>query len=139
MKPDRVAAEGAASDGLPGRQRLDKYLWFARVTKTRTLAAKLVSGGNVRVNSERITSPSKAVAPGDVLTVTLERSIRVLKIVHPGQRRGPYEEARLLYDEIIDETAKPEAAQDEEGSPRPDHGRPDKRLRRQGAQMKRGP
>jgi ribosome-associated heat shock protein Hsp15 len=124
--------------GSPGgRQRLDKYLWFARVTKTRALAAKLVSGGQVRINAERVTSPSKAVAPGDVLTITLERAIRVLKVLQPGSRRGPYEEARLLYEEIVEDTTAAPSPETFSG-PRPDQGRPDKRLRRQGADMKRG-
>ncbi len=137
MKSGRAPGNIPDAGSPGGRQRLDKYLWFARVTKTRTLAAKLVSSGQVRINAERVTSPSKAVAPGDVLTITLERAIRVLKVLQPGSRRGPYEEARLLYEEIVEETTAAPSPETVSG-PRPDQGRPDKRLRRQGADMKRG-
>ncbi len=122
------------------RQRLDKYLWFARVVKTRTLAAKLISGGNVRVNTERITSPSKLVAPGDVLTIAVQRTVRVLKINAPGVRRGPFVEAKQLYEEI-GETATPakhgmahDTRPDSKPGPAP---RPDKRARRAAALLKR--
>ena len=51
--------------------RVDKWLWYARILKTRTLAASSVKTGKVRVNQEKISSPSRALAAGDVLTVTL--------------------------------------------------------------------
>ena len=79
------------------RQRVDKWLWFARVVKSRTLAAKLVTEGRVRVNAVRIENPAKTVGPGDVLTIALEREVKVLRILANGERRGPYSEARLLY------------------------------------------
>ena len=82
------------------RQRLDKWLWFARVVKTRALAAKLVTAGHVRLNGARAAGPDKPVRPGDVLTIALERQVRVLKVVAPGARRGPYEEARHLYQDL---------------------------------------
>ncbi len=79
------------------RQRLDKWLWFTRVVKTRSLAAKLVEEGHVRVNSVRIEQSSKTVKPGDVLTVALPHDVRVMRVVSAGERRGPSTEARLLY------------------------------------------
>ncbi len=82
------------------RQRLDKWLWFARVVKTRTLAARLVSDGFVRVNAQKIDQPAKAVSPGDVLTIALERDIKVLKVVAPGSRRGPATEASQLFEDL---------------------------------------
>jgi len=82
------------------RQRIDKWLWFARIVKSRTLAAKLVTEGRIRVNSARIESPAKGIEPGDVLTIALDRDVKVLRILANGQRRGPYPEARLLYEEI---------------------------------------
>ena len=93
----RPAVPAAASEAPPGRQRLDKWLWFARVVKTRSLAARLVSEGHVRINSVRAETPSKAVKPGDVLTVALDRHVRVLQVVRPGERRGPYAEAQGLF------------------------------------------
>ncbi|MBR7540179.1 RNA-binding S4 domain-containing protein, partial [Mycobacterium tuberculosis] len=62
------------------RQRIDKWLFFARVVKSRSLAAKLASGGNVRVNKDKIAQPSHGVKPGDVLTITLDRRILIYKV-----------------------------------------------------------
>ncbi|MDB5643730.1 MAG: RNA-binding protein [Hyphomicrobiales bacterium] len=90
----------AGAEAPVSRQRLDKWLWFARVLKSRTLAAKLVAEGHVRVNGVRADAPAKAVMPGDVLTISLERAVKVLRIVSGGARRGPYEEARLLYEDL---------------------------------------
>lgn len=88
------------------RQRLDKWLWFARVVKTRTLATRLVGDGHVRVNGTRIETPARPIGTGDVLTIALERQIRVLRVVAAGARRGPFEEARRLYEDL---TPPPEA------------------------------
>lgn len=83
-----------------GRQRLDKWLWFARVVKSRTIATRLVGDGHVRLNGMRIVVPARLVQPGDVLTIALERQVRVLRIVDPGQGRGPFEQARHLYEDL---------------------------------------
>ena len=82
------------------RQRLDKWLWFTRVVKTRSLAAKLVEEGHVRVNNVRVEQSSKSVKPGDVVTVALEHDVRVMRVVSAGERRGPAPEARWLYDDL---------------------------------------
>jgi len=82
------------------RQRVDKWLWFARVVKTRTLAAKLVTDGFIRLNGKRIEAASQAVSPGDVLTISLERQVRILRVMAPGEKREAYPLARLLYEEI---------------------------------------
>ena len=82
------------------RQRLDKWLWFARFAKTRTLAAKLVGGGFVRVNGQRVDNAAKAVAVGDVLTIAVQRTTAVVRIEDLGERRGPAPEARLLYSDL---------------------------------------
>ena len=81
-------------------QRIDKWLCYARVVKTRTLAARLVEDGHVRVNGIRSTSAAKAVGTGDVLTIALERQVRVLRILGAGERRGPFREAQLLFEEV---------------------------------------
>ena len=112
------------------RQRIDKWLFFARILKSRTLAGKFVSGGNVRVNREKIDQPSVQIKPGDVLTISLERRILVLRILGCGHRRGPAPEAQLLYEDLTPkpaetDTIKAVAAQREPGS-----GRPTKRDRR---------
>jgi ribosome-associated heat shock protein Hsp15 len=82
------------------RQRIDKWLWFARVTRTRTGAQKLVVAGRVRVNRERTGSANRLIKPGDVLTIGLDSGVRVLRVIAPGERRGPAADARGLYDDL---------------------------------------
>ncbi|MET0258181.1 MAG: RNA-binding S4 domain-containing protein [Methylobacterium sp.] len=79
------------------RQRLDKWLWFARFAKTRTLAARLVLDGHVRINGRRAEAPAKGVAVGDVLTVAAPHVTALVRVVDLGERRGPAPEARGLY------------------------------------------
>ncbi len=79
------------------RQRLDKWLWHARLVKARTSAAALVEAGHVRINGVRETSPGHAVKAGDVLTVGLDRTVRVLKVIGFAARRGDSASARALY------------------------------------------
>ncbi len=80
--------------------RIDKWLWFARVAKTRSLAAKLVVAGNVRVNKEKASAASRSVKPGDVLTIAKDNHVRILEIVALGTRRGPAPEAQQLYKDL---------------------------------------
>jgi len=82
------------------RQRLDKWLWHARVVKARTSAAELVASGHVRINGVREKSPGHAVKAGDVVTIGLDRSVRVLKVVGFSERRGDATAARGLYDDL---------------------------------------
>ena len=115
------------------RQRIDKWLFFTRAVKSRSLAAKLVVAGRVRINRDKAAQASDLVKPGDVLTITLDRSIHVWKVIGAGVRRGPAEEARKLYEDISPPPVpKSEAVASaipplrEAGS-----GRPTKRERRQ--------
>lgn len=115
-----------------GRQRIDKWLFFARVVKSRSLAAKLAVAGRVRIDRDKASQASDLVKPGDVLTITLERRILIYKVLDAGTRRGPAEEARQLYEDLSPPpAAKGEAPADailplrEAGS-----GRPTKRERR---------
>jgi ribosome-associated heat shock protein Hsp15 len=82
------------------RQRLDKWLWHARVVKARSSAALLVETGHVRVNGVRETAPGRAVKLGDVLTVGLDRTVRLLKVVAFAERRGDASSARVLYADL---------------------------------------
>jgi ribosome-associated heat shock protein Hsp15 len=82
------------------RQRLDKWLWHARVVKARTSAAALVEAGHVRINGVRERSPGHGVKLGDVLTIGLDRIVRVLKVTGFAERRGDAAAARVLYDEL---------------------------------------
>jgi ribosome-associated heat shock protein Hsp15 len=90
------------------RQRLDKWLWFARVVKTRKQAVRLVEHGYVRIDARRAGVPAKSVGPGDVLTIALERDVRVLRIRAIAERRGPPRDAQLLFEDLAAEdlTAK---------------------------------
>ena len=103
------------------RQRLDKWLWFARFFKTRSLATKQVSAGHVRVNSVKASKPSQTVCVGDVLTFPQGRRIRVVRIEGIGVRRGPAPEAQALY---TDMTPPPEPPTHRVGP------RPTKKVRR---------
>ena len=82
------------------RQRLDKFLWHARVVKARTNAAELVERGHVRINGVRETSPGHAVKVGDVLTIALDRNVRLLKVIGFSERRGDANAARVLYEDL---------------------------------------
>ncbi len=91
---------GTAAGGSPDRQRLDKWLFFARVAKSRSLAARMVGAGQVRVNAEKAAQPSRAIKVDDVLTIAIARRILVYRILDCGTRRGPAPEARLLYEDL---------------------------------------
>jgi len=82
------------------RQRLDKWLWHARVVKARTSAAALVERGHVRLNGVREKSPGHSVKPGDVLTIALDNSVRILKVTGFSERRGDAISARALYEDL---------------------------------------
>lgn len=117
------------------RQRLDKWLWFARVCKSRTLAQKLIEAGQVRINREKNLTPSHTVKVGDTLTIAVASSVRVLRIVAPGTRRGPPAEARSLFEDL----SPPPAPREPGFEVRPDGlGRPTKRDRRAIVALKRG-
>jgi ribosome-associated heat shock protein Hsp15 len=82
------------------RQRIDRWLWHARLVRTREAAAALAGAGYVRVNGMRIDAPGRMVRTGDVITVALERSVRVLKVVGFSKRRGPARSGEALYEEL---------------------------------------
>lgn len=107
-----------------GRQRIDKWLWHARVLKTRSLVQKLVEAGHVRLNGTRITASSQAVKSGDVLTIALEERVRVLEVKGFSERRGSAPAAALLYvdkspPQVRPEAATPSALKREKGAGRP--------------------
>ena len=94
----RVSA--TATTEIASNLRIDKWLWFARLVKTRTLGTRLVSGGKIRINREKIDKPSQAVKIGDVITASIARRIMVLEVVGLGSRRGPATEAIKLYKDL---------------------------------------
>ena len=83
-----------------GRQRIDKWLWHARVVRTRGAAAALAASGHVRVNGERVRAASRAIRAGDVLTVALDHHVRIMKVAAFAERRGSAPEAQALYVEL---------------------------------------
>ena len=90
--------------------RLDKWFWYARFIKSRTLATKLCNSGKVRVNGVLIKKAHQGIRIGDVLTFPLGSDIRVIKILQLGGRRGPAKEAQTLYEDLqpIDQLSKGE-------------------------------
>jgi ribosome-associated heat shock protein Hsp15 len=118
------------------RQRIDKWLWHARVVRTRQAAAELATSGHIRVNALRIDSASRAVRPGDVVTVALDRAVRVLKVVGFAERRGSADDARVLCEEVLPPDNGSAAAPPAHSAPLPagirdrGTGRPTKRERR---------
>ena len=82
------------------RQRLDKWLWFARLVKTRKQAVQLIEHGYVRIDARRVDVPARSVGRGDVLTIALERHVRVLRVLAIAERRGPSRDAQLLFEDL---------------------------------------
>jgi ribosome-associated heat shock protein Hsp15 len=113
------------------RQRIDKWLWHARVVRTRAAAAALAASGHVRINGQRVDAASRAVRVGDVVTVALDRAVRVLKVLGFAERRGSAAGARRLCESLEPAPARP-AAQVAPPSVLRDAGtgRPTKRERR---------
>ncbi len=80
--------------------RLDKWLWHARIFRSRSLATKFCLEGRIRIGGRVVEKAHQPVKPGDVLTFAHGRDVRVLKIVALGTRRGPATEARILYEDL---------------------------------------
>ncbi|HVX99163.1 MAG TPA: S4 domain-containing protein [Pseudorhodoplanes sp.] len=98
----------------PASQRIDKWIWHARLVRTRHEAAELAGRGAVRVNGQRITAPGRKVSSGDVLTVAL-RHVRVLRVKGFAERRGDAAAARALYEDLDPLPARPGGAASPEG------------------------
>ncbi len=125
----------------PSTQRLDKWLWFARVAKSRSASAALVSEGKIRVNRVKVDRPAHAVRIGDVITSTAQRNVRVLKIAGLGQRREGAPEARLLFEDLSPPVERKEchlAAAAMSGHREAGSGRPTKKQRRETIRLKEG-
>lgn len=117
--------------------RIDKWLWFARVAKTRSLAAKLVISGAVRLNKEKVAAASQSVRIGDVLTIARGNQVLIYKVLELGVRRGPASEAQALYENLT--PIQPKAEKPLVSEVRDAHsGRPTKRDRRQIMRLKGG-
>ncbi len=116
---------------IVAKQRIDKWLFFARMAKSRSLAQGLISSGRIKVNGSRVAQPSVNVKPGDKVEIVLDRRDLVLKVVSGGVRRGPYQEARLLYeDHSPPPPPKDKLTPFEIATRAPGAGRPEKKDRR---------
>ena len=123
------------------KERLDKFLFFSRALKSRTLAQKVIETGAIRVNSERTDRSDHKVGAGDVLTMSLHGRIVVWRIVDCGTRRGPAAEAQGLYEDLSPPPL-PKAEQspyEAAIAPRGDGaGRPTKKERRETDKLRDG-
>jgi len=137
-------ADASDRETSPGTQRLDKWLWFARFVKTRTLAAELVGAGKVRLNRVRVEKPAQVVRSGDVLTISISRRVQIVRVLGFAARRGPSAAARTLYEEltVAGDVIKPQAPSTPSGEQRQPNegmsvqrpvgtGRPTKKERRE--------
>jgi ribosome-associated heat shock protein Hsp15 len=112
------------------RQRIDKWLWHARVVRTRSAAAALADAGHVRLNGQRIDASSRPVRAGDVVTIALDRAVRVLRVTGFAERRGSADAARALFEDLSPPPARREPEPAAAGLREPGAGRPTKRERR---------
>ncbi|MDO5621605.1 MAG: RNA-binding S4 domain-containing protein [Paracoccus sp. (in: a-proteobacteria)] len=87
--------------------RLDKWLFHARIFKSRSLAAERIEAGGVRLNGQPCRKPGRAVKPGDIITISARGRVRELRLLAPGTRRGPAAEAATLYDDMSQDGASP--------------------------------
>lgn len=118
-----------------GRQRIDKWLWHARVFKTRSRSAVFAAAGKLRINGNRVTKASALVGIDDVLTFALGGRVRIFRIADMAERRGSYPQAIGLYEdlsppEVSRDTSAVPFAQQMPGRREPGQGRPTKRERR---------
>ncbi|MDD9876687.1 MAG: RNA-binding S4 domain-containing protein [Magnetovibrio sp.] len=123
-----------SADETDGR-RLDKWLWYARFFKSRTLATRFCQSGRLRVNGSVVKKAHHLLRPGDVLTFPKGPDVRVVEVVELGHRRGPATEARTLYSDLAPPEDRPKKAAPEPGPARagarePGSGRPTKHQRR---------
>lgn len=112
-----------------GTQRIDKWLWFARFFKSRSLAAKQCQDNKVRVNRLVTSKPSHAVRPGDIVSFHQGDTVRVVKMLAPGARRGPATEAQMLYEDLFAPETRPRS-EPAQGEREKGSGRPTKADRR---------
>jgi len=115
--------------------RLDKWLWAARFFKTRSMATEAIDGGHVHLNGDRI-KPARTVKVGDEVRIRTQHGDFEVVVLVLSDKRGPAEQARLMYEESAESIEKrARAAEDKALAPQFDHpdvrGRPTKKWRRQ--------
>jgi ribosome-associated heat shock protein Hsp15 len=124
-----------------GCLRIDKWLWYARFYRSRSLAARQCQSGRLRVNGVVVHKAHHSVKPGDVLTLPLGPRIRIIRVMELGGHRGPAAEARSLYEDL-DPPAAPPATEEfpglAGGQRAPGSGRPTKADRRATDRLRQG-
>ena len=121
-------------------RRIDLWLFYTRLIKSRSLAGKLVEGGKVRINKEKVVKPAQSVQVGDVITAIIHKEVRVIRVEALGTRRGPASEAQSLYTDLTprEETRLKKDKFSELSPSRPKGaGRPTKKDRRKLDSLKR--
>ncbi len=91
------------ADGAPGAGpalRIDKYLWFTHLAKSRSLAQKIAEDGHIRLNGRRIERAHAPVRPGDLITIPYATGVRVVRVIHLPIRRGPAAEAEACFEDL---------------------------------------
>lgn len=128
-----MAGNTRQKNAADGRHRVDRWLWFARFFRSRSLAAQAVAGGRVHVNGERA-KPARELAPGDRLDITLGPDLWTVIVRQLPSRRGPAAEAQGCYEETPDSELRRSVARDRRRTDRllivAPPGRPGKRDRR---------
>ncbi len=81
--------------------RIDRFLFFIRLLKSRTLAQSVIDQGHVRIDGKRVEKSSDQVQVGSVIAMPLRGEVRVLRVLALPERRGPASEARLCYEELV--------------------------------------
>ena len=129
--------------GNQGGLRADKWLWYARFFKSRSLATQICQAGKLRLSGQGVIKPHSKVRPGDVLTFPQARHIRVVKVLALATRRGPASEAQALYEdlkppEVESRLPRGTPSAKETAKREPGSGRPTKRDRRALDRLKEG-
>ena len=96
--------------------RLDRFLFFIRLLKSRTLAQALIDAGNVRLDGKRVEKPTVEVKLGSVIALPLRGKVRVLRVIDLPTRRGPASEARSCYEELGEEASAANVSQEGAGN-----------------------
>ena len=93
-------AESAPAGNHGPSLRIDKFLWFVRLAKSRSMAQKMAEDGHIRLNGRRIERAHAPVRMGDLITFPHHHGVRVVRVVQLPGRRGPAPEAQSCYEEL---------------------------------------
>jgi ribosome-associated heat shock protein Hsp15 len=97
--------------------RLDRFLWFVRLAKTRSAAQAIAVDGRVRIDGRAVGRAHAAVRVGNVLTFVCNGRVRVVRVAALPSRRGPAPEAQLCYAEVKEGEVPEGAILDASGNP----------------------